>query len=342
MRGRRRRARRTATAFVVTGAMTSLTGCSGEQFAQVLRSLGFVSQFVTGPALTPVEKPAEPVVEVAAPAAAPAAEAPKKEASAEEAQSADAEPADTPLAGAAVEEPTITGDAAVEAANEAAEAPASDEAAAPSEAPAVGASGLAFEFIGCEPAVAENLPAEMEEAREPAPRPLANGAASLAPALGDTQEILIEVWRPRPPAPRRSQRGGRERPSARGGAQGEPQASQGAGAPDEAGRRRRRPPARPPQGPAAEVGSSAKPQHRHFRGRPDRRPAENGEGAREPARAGEFQNSGRSRDERGRRERRPESAPAQPPRREAPVNLNSPFAKLLALKAQLETKGKSE
>lgn len=38
--------------FVVTGAMTSLTGCSGEQFASVLRSLGFVSHQVKGPALT--------------------------------------------------------------------------------------------------------------------------------------------------------------------------------------------------------------------------------------------------------------------------------------------------
>ena len=40
--------------FVVTGAMTSLTGCSGEQFASVLRSLGFASFRVKGPALTVV------------------------------------------------------------------------------------------------------------------------------------------------------------------------------------------------------------------------------------------------------------------------------------------------
>ena len=41
--------------FVVTGAMTSLTGCSGEPFAAVLRSLGFVSRRVNGPALTPAQ-----------------------------------------------------------------------------------------------------------------------------------------------------------------------------------------------------------------------------------------------------------------------------------------------
>jgi len=46
--------------FVVTGAMTSLTGCSGEQFASVLRSLGFVSHFVKGPALTPAPPRVEP------------------------------------------------------------------------------------------------------------------------------------------------------------------------------------------------------------------------------------------------------------------------------------------
>src|SRR5581483_10026186 len=78
-------------AFVVTGAMTSLTGCSGEPFAQVLRSLGFVSQFVKGPALTPVAKPAEPAAEAeaAAPAAAetPVAEAPAEEAPAGDTQS---------------------------------------------------------------------------------------------------------------------------------------------------------------------------------------------------------------------------------------------------------------
>ncbi len=54
------------------------------------------------------------------------------------------------------------------------------------------------------------------------------------------------------------------------------------------------------------------------------------------------QNSERPKDERGRRERRPEEAAPPVQRREAPINLDSPFAKLLALKAQLETKGKGE
>ena len=54
------------------------------------------------------------------------------------------------------------------------------------------------------------------------------------------------------------------------------------------------------------------------------------------------QSADRPNDVRGRRERRPEEAPAPAPRREAPINLDSPFAKLLALKLQLETKGKGD
>ena len=38
--------------FVVTGAMTSLVGCAGEDFASILRSLGYVSVKRPGPAIT--------------------------------------------------------------------------------------------------------------------------------------------------------------------------------------------------------------------------------------------------------------------------------------------------
>lgn len=38
--------------FVATGAMTSLVGCAGEDFASILRSLGYVSQKRPGPAIT--------------------------------------------------------------------------------------------------------------------------------------------------------------------------------------------------------------------------------------------------------------------------------------------------
>ena len=38
--------------FVATGAMTSLVGCAGEDFASILRSLGYVSVKRPGPAIT--------------------------------------------------------------------------------------------------------------------------------------------------------------------------------------------------------------------------------------------------------------------------------------------------
>jgi ATP-dependent RNA helicase SUPV3L1/SUV3 len=55
--------------FVATGAMTSLVGCAGEDFASILRSLGYVSVKRPGPAITvplapppAATEPAKPVV----------------------------------------------------------------------------------------------------------------------------------------------------------------------------------------------------------------------------------------------------------------------------------------
>jgi ATP-dependent RNA helicase SUPV3L1/SUV3 len=313
-------------AFVVTGAMTSLTGCSGEQFASVLRSLGFVSHLVKGPALTPVEKAPEPAE---AGASAPSqAEAP----AAEDAVAAD--------------------DAAPQSANEAGDDAARDESVTASDPQTARASDLSYEFVGCEPAEAETPPdrtqeAAPDEASEPAADALVGAPAEPEPAAAEqaqapveVEEALVEVWRPRPPVRQRSPRGARGRPSAQDG-QADPQAAHSAGAPDEAARRRRRPPPRP-QPSSVEADSSAKAEPQRFRGRrPDRRNSENANNAQGP-RARGGQNSERPKDERGRRERRPEEAAPPVPRREAPINLDSPFAKLLALKAQLETKGKGE
>jgi ATP-dependent RNA helicase SUPV3L1/SUV3 len=47
-------------AFVVTGAMTSLAGCSGEAFASILRSLGYVMERRPGPAITVPLVPSAP------------------------------------------------------------------------------------------------------------------------------------------------------------------------------------------------------------------------------------------------------------------------------------------
>ena len=48
-----------ATAFVITGAMTSLVGASGPDFANVLKALGYAVSTRLGPAITvPLLKPA--------------------------------------------------------------------------------------------------------------------------------------------------------------------------------------------------------------------------------------------------------------------------------------------
>ena len=52
--------------FVVTGAMTSLAGCSGEAFASILRSLGYVMDRRPGPAITLPLVPAAPTQAVLA------------------------------------------------------------------------------------------------------------------------------------------------------------------------------------------------------------------------------------------------------------------------------------
>jgi ATP-dependent RNA helicase SUPV3L1/SUV3 len=54
-------------AFVVTGAMTSLAGCSGESFASILRSLGYVMERREGPAITVPLLPAASTQPVASP-----------------------------------------------------------------------------------------------------------------------------------------------------------------------------------------------------------------------------------------------------------------------------------
>lgn len=52
--------------FIVTVAMTSLTGCSGEAFAAILRSLGYVSEKKLGPAITKALLPAASTIALSA------------------------------------------------------------------------------------------------------------------------------------------------------------------------------------------------------------------------------------------------------------------------------------
>ncbi|MGA2795348.1 MAG: helicase, partial [Roseiarcus sp.] len=159
--------------FVVTGAMTSLTGCSGEQFASVLRSLGFVSQRVKGPALTPAQSAPETAHPANGPSdstdTAPAAEPPERAADGGEAAKVDEGQTEQPQGR---DEAEPAGDPV------GALAPAAEGAAA-SEAPAA-EDGAAARLDG----------------------------GAVEPAAAPAEEVLIEVWRPRPPGRQRNLRPG--------------------------------------------------------------------------------------------------------------------------------------
>jgi ATP-dependent RNA helicase SUPV3L1/SUV3 len=318
--------------FVATGAMTSLVGCAGEDFASILRSLGYVSVKRAGPAITvPLAATPEPIV--AAPAteleAAPAGEG---EVAAETvaAESLDALEAEAPASGGEAPEVTLseTPDAPVLAEAELATAPGE--------------------------AIAATAEAEQSDMSEPAP---AEAAASEAPASAAPAEEpakpaepeLIEVWRPhRHQGGRRPEQGARgRRPERRPGHQGAaaPAGDAGGGPRPEGGQRPNRNrwreggwngqrPAAGGQAPAAEAAGGG-PERQGRGGRP--------EGGNRPERGPrpEFRrNEGRPggsprRDERGGKEQRFQ-APAKPRAAERQPDPDSPFAKLLALKAQLE------
>ncbi|WFU40830.1 helicase-related protein [Bradyrhizobium sp. CB82] len=320
--------------FVVTQAMTSLTGSAGEDFASVLRALGYrmekraplppkpvVTETVAtetppaeGAAESSSETAAEAVAGLPADDAAPATEAPV-EASPEPVTVEDApgmeqheeEPHAEPALEATPEAPVTPEDAPADAAA-AAEAAASADAAAPPEA------------------VAEAAPAEPQ---------------------------LVEVWRPggrhedRKPRHERHRPRHHHQPRPQEGLQAAPAAEGEAAATD-----------------AAKPGE----RHRHGGGhRKDfRRGREEGQGGerREPRddkgrrfegkdrdkdrdrNKGKFgdRDGGRGRDRdkgRDRRDResgpahRPYASSANPRERDRPIDPNSPFAKLAALKEQL-------
>ncbi|PWB95162.1 helicase-related protein [Methylosinus sporium] len=284
--------------FVVTVAMTSLTGCAGEAFASILRSLGYQSAERQGPAIT-VPLLAKAATEPLAPVLAAA-----EESEAAEADAIVLPPQEEPAPVA--EEPAAEAAAPQEPEEAAAQEP---EAAAPeAEAAAASAEAEATEPVGAEPAIVEPAAAE-PVSTEPAP---------------------IEVWtlqRHVPQAPRRrpggapgQEEGGRParpagerprgpRPAQAGGRRSEP----GEGAQAE---HRPRPDARKESG----FRSSGKPRGDHPRG-------DNPRGDRPPRDDRRRGNGGYSAPERREKERLPDP--------------DSPFAKLLALKAELEKKGKS-
>ncbi|HYF55493.1 MAG TPA: helicase, partial [Salinarimonas sp.] len=351
--------------FVPTVAMTSLVGCSGEDFASILKSLGYMVDRRPGPAITvpllPIAPktpltPAPPAQDAAPPqppeSAADASDAPSPEAPVEAAP--DMPPAPDLSAG------EVAAPVAAEGAPVAVEAPAPGEPpeTPPAETPPAETSPA--ETSSTEPAAAEtpalaeseptdaveaaaepvvvDAPAPEAEAAPPLP-PGAEAAAPVEPAAAEpatpAEPVLIEVWRQgrhqRDEGHRRQGRGDR-RPGPR------PEGGERAGG----GGRPERPRFDRPRGdrPQGERPQGDRPQGDRPQGdrppRPDRPPREErraesgGRPDHRPPRGP------RPDDRRGppRDDRRPGGD--RPERRERQPDPNSPFAKLLELKAQLE------
>lgn len=293
--------------FSVTVGMTSLAGCSGEDFASILKSLGYRME----------RRPAPPPEEAAPAAAAPVELAPAPEGAIEADLLFDA-PAEAPAAEPppeAVEETPAEAavEATVEAAPEAIEHPKAEDLVETEVAvEALEASG--------DPTAAE-VAAEVETAAAPGgPEVVEGETVDGAPA----EPEMIEVWRPgRPPgAPRR------DRPH---GQRHEGQRHEG-----------QRPEGQRFGGKDGERKDGHRRGERRFEGGQRR-----SEGA--PAEAGEAERAPRpprgDRPQRGPREdKRPPRNEHRPPhqerRRDKPVDPDSPFAALAALKARLESEKK--
>jgi ATP-dependent RNA helicase SUPV3L1/SUV3 len=330
--------------FVVATPMTSLAGCSGDDFASILRALGYRMEKRPKPPEPPAaaavvaapvtETPAEGVSVAESPAeAVPAAG--EASGSAAEAESSEAPPAEiTPVTEAAPElAPAIEAERAAPAAGEEPPVEAQPSVEAPATAP------VQQEF-----AQASQAPEESAEA-----------AAAAAPA----EPELIEVWRPGRPEGQRRERperrpsrdAGRRRHDRRDASVAAPAAN---GAPVEVA-------AVPAQTGAEPTPSDERYRRRDRHERRDRADQPERERAGRPQRAerdgrpDRFQRGERSdraprgdRPDRGRGDR-PDRDPdlrakyikgrgdRRDSRDKAP-DPNSPFAKLAALKDQLEGK----
>ncbi len=290
--------------FTVTGSMTSLAGCSGEDFAAVLKALGYRSEkrppmkdVPVIPVVVSAAEPSAPTVPAAGEAAAAEAIEPQAETGQSHDAPAEAEPEMAPDGEATAAEPL---------------AAAGDEsAAAEAPAPALSEGDSPVETPAAEPAAA---PAEPE---------------------------LVEVWRPsrfdreqRPNQRNAGERGGDRRGPRRPFRRPEA-ATEGAPANVEA---------RPQgQGGRKPWQKRDKPQdggERRFEGRRDERKPDGRQEGRKDGRR-DDRRDGRLAEGRGDRprfnDRKPQSFSTEKPRDKQP-DPNSPFAQLAALKAQLEAK----
>ncbi len=314
--------------FVVTGAMTSLVGCAGDDFASILRSLGYVSQKRPGPAIS---------VPLAAPPAPAAEDAASPGDAAERVEALNAEPAGTE---------TPAEDAAP--ASEAPDVPVlTDAEIAAAPAPA---EPEAEPAVAVEPVPADAMGMLVQPADEPAAEPVASEAVDAAAPAEAAKEAaepaepeLIEIWRPhRHQGGRRPEQGARGRRPQRGqeaGAAGASPRPEGA----QPNRNRWREGGWSGQRPRAEgqaPGKEGASAGQNREGRPERgpRPEFKRDGGRPgggPRRDDRGKDWSKDRgQDRGKEQRFQQQAKPRPANREP--DPDSPFAKLAALKAQLE------
>jgi ATP-dependent RNA helicase SUPV3L1/SUV3 len=315
--------------FVVTVAMTSLTGCSGDAFASILRSLGYTGAQRPGPAITAKIIPPAPTQPVA-----PSAETAER-GEGTEAAASDETPADqTPVA-------EIEGgpEAVPEAAAEIIPAEPASEAVAPADdaRETVSEAQTTAEAEVPTAADAETLEVRASAGGEAAMETSAEGVEAEDPKPAEV--VMIEVWsqqRHAAQGPRRQGRpsqGGRE-----GGAQRRPEHGRDFGRRDGAGERAAASatgdPARRPREQTSEKPEGGGPQGGKHRGQNNAGGAGNRRFERAP------ENRAARDDSRGGKPGGGGGAKPFKPRERQP-DPDSPFAKLAALKAELEKKNKS-
>jgi ATP-dependent RNA helicase SUPV3L1/SUV3 len=394
--------------FVVTQAMTSLTGSAGEDFASILRALGYRMERRVPPPPKPVVVAVEPAAAEAGPAEAAVSEAPV-EASSEatsEAMAESAAPAAEAIAATldaaeiADETPAIAEEAVSSPSSTLLPDVAFSSAAAdePAAAKPVEAAPVQVEPVEAAPVEAVPEPAvasEMVEAPQDqaavvatetatagdtaatpdvaaAPDAAATSDAAAAPDAVAAVPEMVEVWRPggrseeRRPRPDRNRhhrhQGSQDRPAQDGAqpvaaageaADGARRERHGRGRRDRSNDFRKPRTDAPVEAGAAPVEGAPAPAPRDDKGgRPPRerfagkdrdkgRDGDKGKFAGNRDKGGRDK-GGRDRDKGG-RDKRPDGGPshrqyatsAAPRERDRPVDPNSPFAKLAALKEQL-------
>ena len=332
--------------FTVTGAMTSLTGASGEDFASILRSLGY--------RMDRRPKPAEPVPAASEPVAANES-APSSEASAS-APPLEASPdaADETHALVAVDAAPLPDAELMPLPSEPVASPPTEVAVVPMPAESVALDAPVEEPQASKTAEQTSAADWGNSAEQVAQNngdvAVASSASSAPSAAAPAEPAFIEVWRPagradrRPHKPRRARRPDRAPVQA-----APPEAATATAAAAAAAAAAEAAPAAAPA-PAESSEKPAKPQADHKEGdrrwRQERRERQH----RAERRDERSERSERPRPRRDRRDRGDQvdradreqyyAKPFGSSRRDKEADPNSPFAKLAALKQQLEQDAK--